>query len=83
MIETIYFLRRDEAPCDYHKIADAITAQYYATPVELRRTIVIADEGDAGKPVAFVLKKQGRVPVNLVLLSHYFGLDVNCLIRHP
>jgi hypothetical protein len=84
MIETIYLLRRpeDNKPCDYDKIADAITGQYYAMPVELRKPIIIANKCDAGRPVAHILERQGKVPVELVLLSRYFGLDINCLVRH-
>lgn len=37
MMKIIYFLNFPEGKqsCDYNALADAITAQFYATPVEL------------------------------------------------
>jgi hypothetical protein len=74
MLELIYFLRfaDGEQTCDYNFLADAITAQFYATPVELRQPVVVARESDAGLAVAHILEQRGKVPVKLVFVKQLF-----------
>lgn len=71
MIETIYKLNFEEGvhTCDYKALADAITAQYFAMPVELRQTIKIAFTY-ARTTVCHLLQQRGVVPVKMV----YFEL---------
>lgn len=71
MLETLYFLRIPEGGADsgtYDALADAVTAQYYATPVELRKPVLIGNECSASTHVAFILERRGKVPFKIISL---------------